>query len=447
MRDGFVVDADVTGYPLGLAARLAQVRRRVFLVLFWGLVWAQHRLFPTSAWPDVIVVYAPSRTPRGFGETPYQFLTRVTRSNRGQNALAHLNIPTGAVVRPIALLNGLTRPSTSMEHDNILSFLLSLLGWVAIFQFFKDMRLAPGGRKAKVEIALLLLLARACADRPTHLVMITSNSVLVELMRQAVSGNQLHQVTEILHGIASTVMEPYYDFFEQHAQASIRYINLIEDLPQFASIEHRILRDAQGQVVINVQLNAQISNSENGLALDRELWAKRPILIIGVFSHDTDYLKSVFFARECKVMQHLRAALPDQTILYSPHPQIGKLNSRLNAVLDQYAITTSPLSTLELTFHAQAAIGTFSSSVFEAALLDRPVLVLPFEDGFLLPALLKLPMITRARTDVGIAPALDAFCQMVTATQATDFDQYADLCRRRLGVQLIYVAPEAASTT
>jgi CDP-glycerol glycerophosphotransferase (TagB/SpsB family) len=190
-------------------------------------------------------------------------------------------------------------------------------------------------------------------------------------------------------------------------------------------------------VVINVQLNASIKHPENEIFVDKELLAQHPILIVGGFSHETSYLQSVFFERECQVMQHLRTTLPNQTILYSPHPKIGKENAQLNSILAHHAIGMSPLSTLELIMHAKAAIGTFSSSLFEAALLDCPVLLLPFDDGLLIPTLLELPLVTRAKTDAEIATALDALCQMEFASPAADFAEYADLCQRRLGVKLI----------
>ena len=449
MRDKLVVNDEINpaDYHSEKATSLRRLWQPFSLVPFWILVWAKHQFRPKTPWPDVIVIYASSRTPRFPNETTTQFINRITRSNRGQSALTHLNIAPQAVVRPVTLLNGLTHPITAEEQDNALSFLLSLLrGW-AIVRFIKDMYQSSGGWRIKVEMALILLLTRASENKPTHLVTTQSNSVLIELFRQAISGQAQHQVTEILHGIASTVMEPYYDFFEQHALSHILYINLIKDLPQFRSIERKTLCDTKGQIVINAQLNSSIPDSENRIFLDQELLAKRPILIIGGFSQGTDYLKSVFFDRECQVMRHLRAILPDQAILYSPHPQIGSENPKLNAVLAQHLIETISLSTLELIFHAQAAIGTFSTSVFEAALLDCPVLLLPFKDSLILPALLELPMITQVKTDAEIMPALDDLCQMAFASPTADFVKYADQCQRRLGVHLIHGALESKLTT
>lgn len=429
----------------GRTNRLKRLWQLFYIIPYWILVWLRHQLKPTDLWPDVIIIYAPSRTQRLKSETDLEFLNRITRSNQGENLLDHLNIASHSNVRIVALLNGLSRPTQEINNDNMLSLLLSLLRGPEIFKFFRDAFHSPGRWKTKLEIAVTLLLARACNNKRLHLVMLTSNSVLVELFRVAITGKSLHQVSEVLHGISDILMEPYYDFFEQHAKSQILYINLIKDLPQFKSIERKILSDTQGQVSINVQLNADIQDSENVIILNHKLVAERPLLIIGGFSHDPNYLKSGFFRQECLAMQHLRYILPDQKIIYSPHPQVGKENAHLNSVLQEHQIEFSHLSTLELILYAKGAVGTFSTSVFEAALLECPVLLLPFKHNILLPALLELPAISIAQTTNDIAPALVSFCKRVLAHQELDFEKHANLCQSQLGIKLVQSKPQNQS--
>lgn len=440
MRDSFYKDI-IAIHNKKLVISIDKLTRfidRSYLMIFWLQVWLKHRLSSKTKLPDVIVVYSPARSPRLPAETTKEFLNRITQSNRDKGALLSIGISCQDEIQEIAVLNGISPPNTDQEQNNILSFTLSLMTITALIIFLKDALKESGNWRKRVETALVLMFARAFTGKRIHLVMTTSNSVLAELLRIAVTGQTQNKVTEILHGIATTLMEPYYGFLEENALSKILYINLIEDLPQFESIERNMLRDTQGQVAINVQMNASIKNNNNTIYLDPSILALNPVLIVGGFSNEPDYLKSSFFKRECQMIEHLRENFPAQTIIYSPHPQIGNNNNELNYFLSRNAIETSHLSTLELIMHCKAIIGTFSSSLFEAALLNRPVFLLPFDEKLLISALLELPTIYRSKPDDEIEDSLIAFCKIALTNKPTDFASYANLCQRRLGVKLAY---------
>ena len=83
-----------------------------------------------------------------------------------------------------------------------------------------------------------------------------------------------------------------------------------------------------------------------------------------------------------------RRQVPDRTILYCPHPANTVTEGLVRRLADN-RVTVSTLPTFSMLFCAGAVVGTYSTSLFEAALLGKRVFLLPFDHTILMPELLE----------------------------------------------------------
>lgn len=422
-----------------LSVRWSQRAERARDVAGWAMRWVRLRASPRTT--GAVVIFDPARTPHPPTESTLDFIARVLRSNRGQHVGDHLGLPRATPLTALAVLPGIRRPQPSERSAlTLMDGVLAWMGPIRLLAMGYEALRQSGSVSERLKTAFVTALQGYFTANPGgHVILCTSNSYLVELVRIAALGAKGTHVTEVLHGIAATSMEPYYDMLSDTAVGQISYVNLVADLPQFPSIEAHLLRDAQGQIASNVSLNARLADPQNRITLDTGLAARRPILVVGGFSADVDYLGSSFFDRERDIMAHTRAAFPDLPMIYSPHPQIGRDHPVLQAELASLGVEMRALSTLELILHCPVVIGTFSSSVFEAALLERRVLLLPFDDAILPAALLDNAYITRTRS---VEDAKDRLASLLapdpSGPPTATAQSFADLCMVRFGLTLIY---------
>ncbi len=426
----------------GRRNHLARLGAFLAPLMLWGLRWLQLRFgSPLQSSNRVFFIFDPARTPRQASEAPAAFMDRVLRSNRASSVGHHLGISRTHRVSLLAVLPGITRPGTDLRGtDTLMDGILAWMGPSQLAALIWDAVHRSGPVSQRLKTAFVAKVQSYFSAHPgSHIILSTSNSYLVELIRMAALSAQNTTVTEVLHGIAATSMEPYYDTLSETALGPHHYVNLVADLPQFTSIEAHLLCDADGQIASNVSLNARLADPENKIALNQSLLSARPVLIIGGYSADKDYFETEFFAQERQIMAKLRETAPDRRVIYSPHPQIGRSHPTLKNELEQLGLATSALSTLELILHCPAVVGTFSSSAFEATMLERQVLLLPFDAAILPPALLASPYITRANSAEDAQEKLEQVLEKADQEQSPDhLQEFARLCMTRFGISLVH---------
>lgn len=417
--------------------------RRLAVVVRLGIEWLGYRLrFDRVEFPSSIFVYSSQRTPRNMNEPSAAFLRRITRSNRSLTILEHVDADPDQwlCLQLSSLFAGGTDASSSLDMTGLV---LRMMGWRSAAKLALHLGLAVLRRKAiRLLVArhLIQIFVDGFDAKHRRLVICTSNSFLVECLRLAALSKTHLEVVEILHGIAATGMQRYYDWIEENASAKIRYINLIEGLAQFESIERYLLQDNAGEIVINVQMWASLGESEQ-MDFGIELARQKPVAFIGGWSAEDDYLETDFFERECEALGILRDKAPKANLYYCPHPQLNCQDRRLTEFCENFDIMIAPISTLQMTIHCAAAIGTFSSSVFEASLLEKPVLLLPFDENIVLPELLCRPNIVRVADNLN--GSLADFAELIkTASGLDDLEVFKQLVFQKLGLPLNISIPE-----
>lgn len=381
-RTSAVLSGGVKRDRIALTTRLGELALTAWrLVTRW--VWARGNtaLRDESRW---LVLFSPSRTPRLEGETDYAFFGRIARTNRDLALPQLLGIEPGASVQLLEVRPGLaTGPAVTA-----LDYLLAQLSLRDVGGLVVRAVTAPSRITAAVSAQIIELLAQRLERSSTNVVMLTSNSMLAEFIRLAACRVSRALLIEVLHGIASTGMKPYYDFIEASAPGKLRYVNLISGLAHFPSIERHLLQDSEGEIAVNCHIWSRVGPSKM-LRLPRELAEQEPLVIVGGTSSAKNYYQTQFFVSECELMTLARQQMPQRRIIYCPHPANPVKNPELVAGLSANAVDLSGLPTFSMLFCATAVVGTYSTSLFEAALLGKRVFLLPFDHSLLMEELLS----------------------------------------------------------
>ena len=277
-----------------------------------------------------LVLYAPSRTPRRSNENSLEFLRRVGRTNR-QNTLADIfNICRPEDVLCIEVRPRLDFGQRTSDHLTVVDLVLSALSF---WQIAGVLRLIARGAferrniRELVVAELIRILGSHLNERPVKLLLLTSNSSLVEFLRLATLPSPNAQVIEVRHGISSTGMKSYFNFIEKQAKCALIYINLISGLPQFGSIRRYMLSDKVGEIAANCQLWSAVSNGGT-IVLSGNVINRPPLVIIGGNSGDPNYFELRFFETEIKLISTLRSLQPNEPIVYCLHPASARLSQR-----------------------------------------------------------------------------------------------------------------------
>jgi|GEM_PF-5641886 Capsule polysaccharide export protein len=404
------VDAAVTALRIGRRWRVARLDRRF-----------RHKA-------DWLVLYS-GRTPKLPGESDRFFFDRVTRSNRGRPLSELLGIQLGEQVLALEVRAGL---NTEGDVESILDYVLSCLTLADLIRIIARAVRRPRDVTRVVSEYCIGLVSKRLAQRQTGVIMLTSNSLLAEIVRMAACGAQTTQV-EVLHGIASVGMNAYYDFLEANSVPPPLYVNLIVGLKHFPSIQRHLLRDAGAEVAVNTHMWSRLG-PEGVLKVPRALADTQPLVLVGGTSAARDYYHTSFFAAECRLLQMAREREPDLPIIYCPHPA-NPLSQDLVDLLARYDVTISPVPTFAMLMCAGSVVGTFSTSLFEAVLLGKRVFLLPFDHALLMPELLE--DVDCARSDDSLAADFDHFLASLSKRlEPNALDRSRQAAQQALGVKL-----------
>ena len=377
---------------------VVQVRRVGRLVDSWHSRRDLRARLARSRW---IVLYAPSRTPKGAGEDGRTFVRRVGRTNRPEGLAELFDISEDSEIVTLQVRAGLD-PGDGPSDPGVVEFLFAVFGTreIAEFSFAFVRGLWDRQRPAfAILVAALSAMESRFRRHPNDFLLITSNSTLVELLRLAVIRVEACKCVEVLHGIASVGMEAYYDFIESQARARLVYVNLIAGLVHFQSIQRHLLVDETGEVAANCQLWSTIPRGKS-ICLPSRLVRERPLVIVGGTAADPSYFASPFFDAEVRLMAILRAMRPEAAICYCPHPANDREDPRMLAAVNAHGVEVAREPTILVLLGARAVCGRFSTSLFEAALLGKAVFLLPFDHGMLLPELLALAHVSCREDDL-----------------------------------------------
>lgn len=377
--------ADANAHPsprAGLLKRqMAGLSSAIRLAGRWIRSRRNARLRDGVAW---LVLFSPSRTTRLAGETDHAFLSRITRSNRAEPLPHLLGAGPEADLLCLEVRPGL---DTATPSNSVLDYVLAQFGILDGIRLLLGALASGSDLGAVIAAAVIDRLRETQSRHGTHLIMLTSNSMLAELIRLAACQTANGGSTEVLHGIASVGMAPYYDFIEEHSGGTLRYVNLISGLVHFPSIQRHLLRDAGGEVAVNCHIWSRIG-SDATLRLSRGLVAQQPLVIVGGTSSANDYFGTHFFEGEYRLMEMARRQVPGRATVYCPHPANKVTDGLVRRLADQ-GVTVSTLPTFSMLFCAGAVVGTYSTSLFEAALLGKRVFLLPFDHSMLMPELIE----------------------------------------------------------
>lgn len=361
--------------PLGLWGKY----RFFYLIFFYFFCWLINHYFRRLHNKyNYITLYSPSRTPMKPKENASQFLNRVGRSNRCDKNLQDFFPTKEKNMLCVRVDPGISFSKGVGESVNLVNYILSHIGFVGWLKILYGFFYVDVSFKKYVLSEMMSKISNNFSLSRSTLILLTSNSTLVEILRLSVIVNENNEVVEVLHGIASMGTFDYFNFIEKHARCKLVYINLIKDLPRFPSIENYLMKDEKGEVAINCQLWSTVPFKRK-IYFDKDLIDSRPILIVGGGANANNYFKCHFFQDEVEVIEKTRKIFPEKKILYARHPANARNDPFLMEVCDKYNVSISNISTIHLSIVSQVVIGTYSTSVFEAAMLNKSILLMPFD--------------------------------------------------------------------
>lgn len=206
----------------------------------------------------------------------------------------------------------------------------------------------------------------------SRIYLFTSNSRSVETYRVIGLKSGIHCV-EFIHGITSDIFDKYLFLLEMLAQnydSSMKYINILPNLPQSETIEKNLVKLEGKQIFFR--------NEEAWVHSNR---FKYDVLIVGGNSSSkVSYEQTIEFKRELNSIDELlREGL---SCIYCPHP--NNRGSIEKFLPDNIQTSTVPQSINS----SKIAIGNYSTVLFSAALLEKKVFV--YQDSYeLIPDNLK----------------------------------------------------------
>jgi hypothetical protein len=334
---------------------------------------------------DWLVLFSPSRTPMDAEETDHAFLSRICRTNRPRDLPELIGIKRKSSVLCLEVGAGLDFTGTK---PSVLDYILAQISFTDAIQLLLAFLQKPAAKADLVAARIIDLVQQSLNRQPSNVVLLTSNSMLAEFVRLAAMRTSAGLLTEVLHGIASTSMQAYYDFIEANALAKLQYVNLIAELVHFPSIERHMLRDDKGEIATNCHIWSRVGPDKT-LCIPHALVDQQPVVIVGGTSSAKDYFQTSFFESECRLMSIARQLLPHHAIVYCPHPANNADDDGLLGQLHRHTATLSELPTFSMLFCADAVVGTYSTSLFEAALLGKRVFLLPFDHTMVMSELLQ----------------------------------------------------------
>ena len=321
----------------------------------------------------IFVIYDSTRTPRNQGFSDKDFLRVLSQNNVKQSYETIFSVSSNDNICVFDINN--------ISENNLARAVGQLLGWKSSLKILMVMILKVLRRQSvrqSLFSLLTLYLQKEFSNRPRTILLFTSNSFLIEVTRCAALNAKGTRVVEILHGISFSGLDHYYAKLAKSCVNKPEYVNLMAGLFQPTSLSHYMRYFGDKEVAINARFNAQQS-SQGGINIHTSLLKSPFILIAGSSSHYPNYYETPFFEQEMHIIEHIQKALPDITILYSPHPANKPVEATFQQRIKGSSILLNPYPTTISLFFANAVIGTFSSSLFEAAAIGKPCLMLPYD--------------------------------------------------------------------
>lgn len=350
--------------------RLKQLVHKVFPILR-ALACVRFAFIPIQR-HQWCLVFDSGRAFKAADETTYDFLHRIGRTNRPERLPELLNIKADDRIVAVDVAH-----TTSAENGTFgtLPFIFATAGPFGTIGMIWDVVrgwLLLKSPKLALIYAGLRLTSRQAQKIENGLLMTTSVSWLAEVLRVGLSSESADlDLVEVLHGAGSLNTAPYFQWVHDHTQCTIRYINLIADLPRYDPVKDHLFRDEYGEISCNIRLWQGCGDVK--LSIPRAVSESHSIVFVGGASIDfNEFVKSSYFEKELLMLRllHDNGLGP---VFYAPHPILtSKTLDEILPKIRNLEVTVLTDTTLEAILGSSIVVGGFSTSLIEAALLDIP---------------------------------------------------------------------------
>jgi hypothetical protein len=240
------------------------------------------------------------------------------------------------------------------------SFFLLFVAQVSASDIFYLIR-SVASREPFPLILLKLFRRWIFKNRIEELILFTENNRLTEIFRHAAVAEGI-TITTFVHGVTSDLFGSYYQMIENTAldtKATTRFVNMAPGLPQPIACSKKIISIGGCQLYF--------ANEPTWLAYDGSF--NYDLLVVGGDSFGEPYESSVFFQNELRAISDCQKM--GLKVGYAPHPRIAyRVGRSLPPDVD-----VIPLQ--KIINSSKVIVGHYSTSLFIAQLLNKPVFVFP----------------------------------------------------------------------